>query len=41
MTPLGVKHEDAYAQVYPFTAIFERMVQHEMIEKMAELMRRD
>ena len=39
MTPIGLKYEDAYAQAFPFDKLVEGMMQNEMLEETAELMK--
>ena len=39
MTPIGMRYEDAYAKAHPFNRIIEGMLQHQMVQEAAGLMR--
>jgi len=39
MTPIGLRYEEAYAKAHPFDKMVEGMLQLEMVEETAELMR--
>jgi len=39
MTPIGMRYEEAYAKAHPFDKLVEGMLQHEMVEDTARLMR--
>ncbi len=40
MTPIGIRYEDAYAKAHPFDKIVEEMLQPEMVQETANIMRR-
>jgi len=39
MTPRGMRYEDAYAKAHPFDRIIESILQHQMVQEAAGLMR--